>query len=129
MKRMLVNATQPEELRVAIVDGQKLDNLDIEHKTREQKKSNIYKAKITRIEPSLEAVFVDYGADRHGFLPFKEVAKEYIASQLAKMAADPMLKPASKKARKFWSRLKKKSAATKVLHLLPSQVLPVAFSY
>ena len=73
MKRMLINATQSEELRVAIVDGQRLANLDIEHGTREQKKSNIYKGKITRIEPSLEAIFVDYGAERHGFLPhFRE---------------------------------------------------------
>ncbi len=78
MKRMLINATHQEELRVAIVDGQKLVDLDIEHKSREQRKSNIYKAKITRVEPSLEAVFVDYGADRHGFLPFKEIAKEYL---------------------------------------------------
>jgi len=77
MKRMLINATHPEELRVAIVDGQKLVDLDIEHKSREQRKSNIYKAKITRVEPSLEAVFVEYGADRHGFLPFKEIAREY----------------------------------------------------
>lgn len=84
MKRMLVNATQPEELRVAIVDGQKLDNLDIENKTREQKKSNIYKAKITRVEPSLEAAFVDYGADRHGFLPFKEIAKEFLSDAALK---------------------------------------------
>ncbi len=78
MKRMLINATHEEELRVAIVDGQKLIDLDIESKNREQKKSNIYKAKITRVEPSLEAAFVDYGAERHGFLPFKEIAKEYI---------------------------------------------------
>lgn len=77
MKRMLINATHSEELRVAIVDGQRLVDLDIEHKSREQKKSNIYKAKITRVEPSLEAVFVDYGAERHGFLPFKEISKEY----------------------------------------------------
>ena len=77
MKRMLINATHPEELRVAIVDGQRLVDLDIEHKSREQRKSNIYKAKITRVEPSLEAVFVDYGGERHGFLPFKEIAKEY----------------------------------------------------
>jgi len=81
---MLVNATQPEELRVAIVDGQKLDNLDIENKTREQKKSNIYKAKITRVEPSLEAAFVDYGAERHGFLPFKEIAKEFLGEAAMK---------------------------------------------
>lgn len=74
---MLINATQSEELRVALVDGQKLYDLDIESPGHEQKKSNIYKAKITRIEPSLEAAFVDYGADRHGFLPMKEIAREY----------------------------------------------------
>ena len=77
MKRMLFNATQSEELRVAIVDGQKLIDLDIEHAGKEQRKSNIYKGVITRIEPSLEAAFVDYGMDRHGFLPFKEVARSY----------------------------------------------------
>ena len=77
MKRMLINATQPEELRVALVDGQKLFDLDIEVPSRGQKKSNIYKGKITRVEPSLEAAFVDYGAERHGFLPLKEVARSY----------------------------------------------------
>jgi len=77
MKRMLINATQSEELRVALVDGQKLYDLDIEAGSREQKKSNIYKGKITRIEPSLEAAFVDFGAERHGFLPLKEISKEY----------------------------------------------------
>ena len=77
MKRMLFNATQAEELRVAIVDGQKLIDLDIESATREQRKSNIYKGVITRIEPSLEAAFVDYGEERHGFLPFKEIDKAY----------------------------------------------------
>ena len=75
MKRMLFNATQQEELRVAIVDGQKLIDIDIESNARELHKSNIYKAVITRIEPSLEACFVNYGEDRHGFLPFKEVAR------------------------------------------------------
>ena len=77
MKRMLINATHSEELRVALVDGQKLYDLDIEASSREQKKANIYKGKITRIEPSLEAAFVDFGADRHGFLPLKEISKEY----------------------------------------------------
>ena len=77
MKRMLFNATQPEELRVAIVDGQKLIDLDIESAAKEQRKSNIYKAVITRIEPSLEAAFVEYGGTRHGFLPFKEVSPNY----------------------------------------------------
>ena len=77
MKRMLFNATQSEELRVAIVDGQKLLDLDIESAGKEQRKSNIYKGVITRIEPSLEAAFIDYGGERHGFLPFKEVARSY----------------------------------------------------
>ncbi len=77
MKRMLFNATQQEELRVAIVDGQKLIDIDIETAGREQRKSNIYKGIITRIEPSLEACFVNYGEERHGFLPFKEVARTY----------------------------------------------------
>ncbi|NIC07862.1 ribonuclease E [Billgrantia bachuensis] len=77
MKRMLINATQPEELRVALVDGQRLYDLDIESGAREQKKANIYRGKITRVEPSLEAAFVDFGADRHGFLPLKEISREY----------------------------------------------------
>ena len=77
MKRMLINATQPEELRVAIVDGQKLYNLDIETPGREMKKANIYKGRITRVEPSLEAAFIDYGAERHGFLPMKEIARSF----------------------------------------------------
>ena len=77
MKRMLINATQPEELRVALVEGQKLYDLDIEVPSKGQKKSNVYKGKVTRIEPSLEAAFVDYGAERHGFLPLKEVARGY----------------------------------------------------
>lgn len=72
MKRMLFNATQSEELRVAIVDGQKLVDLDIEHAGKEQRKSNIYKGVITRVEPSLEAAFVDYGMERHGFYPLKK---------------------------------------------------------
>ncbi|HBO0245441.1 TPA: ribonuclease E [Pseudomonas aeruginosa] len=77
MKRMLINATQPEELRVALVDGQRLFDLDIESGAREQKKANIYKGRITRVEPSLEAAFVDFGAERHGFLPLKEISREY----------------------------------------------------
>lgn len=82
MKRILINATQREELRVAIVDGQKLYDLDIELASHEQRKSNIYKGRITRVEPSLEACFVDYGAERHGFLPLKEVAPEYLKSEI-----------------------------------------------
>ncbi|WP_119396361.1 ribonuclease E [Salinibius halmophilus] len=80
MKRMLINATQVEETRVALVDGQSLYDLDIENGFREQKKANIYKGRITRIEPSLEAAFVDYGAERHGFLPLKEIAREYFSN-------------------------------------------------
>jgi ribonuclease E len=79
---MLVNATQQEELRVAMVDGQKLYDLDIESQAREQKKANIYKGRITRLEPSLEAAFVDYGAERHGFLPLKEVSREYFVKDV-----------------------------------------------
>lgn len=81
MKRMLINASQPEELRVALVDGQRLYDLDLENRTREQRKANIYKGKITRVEPSLEAAFVDYGAERHGFLPLKEISREYFSKK------------------------------------------------
>jgi len=77
MKRMLINATHPEELRVALVDGQRMYDLDIESGAREQKKANIYRGRITRVEPSLEAAFVDYGSERHGFLPLKEISKQY----------------------------------------------------
>ena len=77
MKRMLINATQEEELRVAIVDGQTLYDIDIEQPSKEQKKSNIYKGRITRLEPSLEAAFVEYGGERHGFLPLKEISRDY----------------------------------------------------
>jgi ribonuclease E len=91
MKRMLFNATQAEELRVAIVDGQRLIDLDIEHAGKEQRKSNIYKGVITRIEPSLEAAFVNYGTDRHGFLPFKEIARSnYISDADGKRIQDVM---------------------------------------
>ena len=77
MKRMLINASHSEEVRVAMVDGQNLYDLDIENRTRQQIKSNIYKGKISRVEPSLEAAFVDYGVERHGFLPMKEISKIY----------------------------------------------------
>ena len=93
MKRILINATHEEELRVAMVDGQRLFDLDIDTPSREQKKGNIYKGKITRVEPSLEAVFVEYGSERQGFLPLKEIAKEYF--------------------RNWSSKSKKKNAATK----------------
>ncbi|MDH3388507.1 MAG: Rne/Rng family ribonuclease, partial [Gammaproteobacteria bacterium] len=96
MKRILINATQAEELRVAMVDGQKLYDLDIEVPSREQKKSNIYKGKITRVEPSLEAAFVNYGAERHGFLPFKEIAKQYFGDAPRDNNGKPILKDALK---------------------------------
>ena len=78
---MLVNATQEEELRVALVDGQRIYDLDIEIPSRETKKANVYKGRITRVEPSLEVAFVDYGAERHGFLPLKEVTRDYFKGQ------------------------------------------------
>ncbi|NOX52241.1 MAG: Rne/Rng family ribonuclease [Gammaproteobacteria bacterium] len=81
MKRMLINATQREEVRIALVDGQKMYDLDIENRTREQKKASIYKAKITRVEPSLEAAFVDFGSERHGFLPLKEISRTYFKNR------------------------------------------------
>ncbi|MEM7282569.1 MAG: Rne/Rng family ribonuclease, partial [Pseudomonadota bacterium] len=92
MKRMLINATQQEELRVAMVDGQKLYDLDIELPTRGQKKSNVYKGKVTRIEPSLDACFVDFGAERHGFLPLKEVSRTYFQNGDAKGNVRDLLK-------------------------------------
>ncbi len=96
MKRILINATQAEELRVAMVNGQRLYDLDIEVPSREQKKSNIYKGKITRVEPSLEAAFVNYGAERHGFLPFKEIAKQYYGDAPRDDGGKPILKDALK---------------------------------
>ena len=79
MKRMLINATHAEETRVALVDGQRLYDFDLEHHSRVQKKANIYKGHVTRVEPSLEAVFVEYGSQRQGFLPIREIAPEYLA--------------------------------------------------
>ncbi len=96
MKRILINATQAEELRVAMVNGQRLYDLDIEVPFREQKKSNIYKGKITRIEPSLEAAFVNYGAERHGFLPFKEISKQYFSDKAKDESGKPTIKDAIK---------------------------------
>ena len=106
MKRMLVNATQKEELRVALVDGQRLFDLDIENRNRIQKKANIYKGRITRLEPSLEAAFVNYGADRHGFLPVSTIAK-------TPPTAAAIFATSSPKARKSSSRWKRKSVATR----------------
>jgi ribonuclease E len=96
MKRILINATQAEELRVAMVNGQQLYDLDIEVPAREQKKSNIYKGKIARIEPSLEAAFVNYGAERHGFLPFKEIARQYLSDSTRDDSGKPSIKDALK---------------------------------
>ena len=93
MKRLLVNATQQEELRVALVDGQKLYDLSIDIPSREQKKANIYKARIARIEPSLEAVFVDYGSERHGFLPVKEISKEHFRDEPPRNPAGSLHRP------------------------------------
>ncbi|MEH6628561.1 MAG: ribonuclease E [Motiliproteus sp.] len=92
MKRMLINATQPEELRVALVDGQRLYDLDIESGSREQKKANIYLGRITRVEPSLEAAFVDFGAERHGFLPLKEISRDYFSKSPSEIKGRPSIK-------------------------------------
>jgi ribonuclease E len=94
MKRILINAVQKEEIRVAMVDGQQLYDLDIEIPSQEQKKANVYKGKITRIEPSLEAAFVDYGAERHGFLPFKEISRNYFSEEALKAQGRPDIKTA-----------------------------------
>ena len=112
MKRMLINATQPEELRVAIVDGQKLYNLDIESPGREMKKANIYKGRITRVEPSLEAAFVEYGAERHGFLPMKEISRSYFKAE-AFDAGKRNINELLKGARKSSSRSRRRNAATR----------------
>jgi ribonuclease E len=94
MKRILINAVQKEEIRVAMVDGQQLYDLDIEIPSQEQKKANVYKGKITRVEPSLEAAFVDYGAERHGFLPFKEISRNYFSEEALKAQGRPDIKTA-----------------------------------
>ena len=110
MKRMLINATQSEEVRIALVDGQKLYDLDIENSAREQKKASIYKAKITRVEPSLEAAFVDFGSERHGFLPPKEISRNYFK----KGASHAHLsKNWSAKVRKFLVQVEKEERGNK----------------
>ncbi|QIZ76041.1 ribonuclease E [Ferrimonas lipolytica] len=111
MKRMLINATQSEELRVALVDGQRLYDLDIESPGHEQKKANIYKGKVTRVEPSLEAAFVDYGADRHGFLPLKEIAREYFINPSQK--GRPSVKEAIKEGQEVIIQVDKEERGTK----------------
>ena len=113
MKRMLINATQPEELRVAIVDGQKLFNLDIETSGREQKKANIYKARITRVEPSLEAVFVEYGAERHGFLPMKEISRSYFSEEASKSNGRVNIREAIKEGQEIVVQVEKEERGNK----------------
>ena len=113
MKRMLINATQQEELRVAIVDGQKLFNLDIETAGKEQKKANIYKAKITRVEPSLEAAFVDYGATRHGFLPLKEISRSYFSEDAQKAGGRPNIQEALKEGQELIVQVEKEERGNK----------------
>ncbi|MGD8207688.1 MAG: Rne/Rng family ribonuclease, partial [Thiohalocapsa sp.] len=112
MKRMLINATQPEELRVAIVDGQQLFNLDIESPGREQKKANIYKGTITRVEPSLEAAFVDYGSERHGFLPLKEISRNYFQGEL-KPGTKANIKELIKEGQELMVQIDKEERGTK----------------
>ena len=124
MKRMLFNATQAEELRVAIVDGQKLIDLDIETPGKEQRKSNIYKALVTRVEPSLEAAFVDYGADRHGFLPFKEIARAFFKPGVDVGRA--RIQDAIAEGQELIVQVDKDSAATRVRRSPPSSAWPDA---
>lgn len=113
MKRMLVNATQQEELRVAMVDGQRLYDLDLETSSREQKKSNIYKGKITRIEPSLEAAFVDYGSARHGFLPLKEIARSYFKPEARESGGRVNIKDALKEGQELVIQVEKEERGNK----------------
>jgi ribonuclease E len=113
MKRMLINASQPEELRVAMVDGQYLYDLDIEVKGRGQKKASVYKGKITRVEPSLEAAFVDYGAERHGFLPFKEVARENFADPDSADSGKLSIKDALREGQEIIVQVEKEERGTK----------------
>ena len=127
MKRMLFNATHAEETRVAIVDGQKLIDIDIEVAGREQRKSNIYKGIITRIEPSLEACFVNYGEERHGFLPSRKSPAP--TSRKASTFAPPPSAKRSPKVRNSSFRLKRKNAATRVRHSPPSSASPAATSF
>jgi ribonuclease E len=113
MKRMLINATQPEELRVAMVDGQYLYDLDVEIRGRTQKKSSVYKGRVTRVEPSLEAAFVEYGGERHGFLPFKEVAREYFADPDAENAGKLTIKEALREGQEIIVQVEKEERGTK----------------
>ena len=113
MKRMLINATHTEELRVALVDGQRLYDLDIESRVREQKKANIYKAKITRVEPSLEAAFVEYGGNRHGFLPLKEISREYFLIPPSKIKGRVNIKDVVKEGQEIIVQVEKEERGNK----------------
>ncbi|RKZ99454.1 MAG: ribonuclease E/G, partial [Gammaproteobacteria bacterium] len=110
---MLINTTQPEELRVAMVDGQKLYDLDIEVPSRGQKKSNVYKGKITRIEPSLEAAFIDYGGNRHGFLPLKEIARSYFSESAKQGGGRLSIKDALKEGQDLVVQVEKEERGNK----------------
>lgn len=113
MKRMLINATQPEELRVALVDGQRLYDLDIESGSREQKKASIYRGKVTRVEPSLEAAFIDFGAERHGFLPLKEISREYFLKQPSEIKGRINIKDVIKEGQEIIVQVEKEERGNK----------------
>ena len=113
MKRMLINATHSEELRVAIVDGQRLHDLDIETRSNEQQKANIYKAKVTRVEPSLEAAFVNFGADRHGFLPLKEIAHQYFKRQPSELSGRINISDVIREGQELIVQIEKEERGTK----------------
>jgi ribonuclease E len=113
MKRMLINATQPEELRVAVADGQVLIDLDIEVPSQEQKKSNVYKGRITRVEPSLEACFVDFGSERHGFLPFKEICQDCYLPAAKKMEGKIAIRDAVKEGQELIVQVEKEERGNK----------------
>ncbi len=113
MKKMLINATQPEEVRVAMVDGQRLYDLDIENRQRVQTKANVYKAKVTRVEPSLEAAFVDFGAERHGFLPLKEISPEYYRSRAPDNESKTRIKDVLKEGTEVIVQVDKEERGTK----------------
>ena len=113
MKRMLINATQPEELRVAIADGQILIDLDIEVPSQEQKKANVYKGRITRVEPSLEACFVEFGSERHGFLPFKEICRECYHPSARKVEGRLSIRDAVKEGQEMIIQVEKEERGNK----------------
>ena len=113
MKRILINAAQKEEIRVAMVDGQQLYDLDVEIPSREQKKANVYKGKITRVEPSLEAAFVDYGAERHGFLPFKEISRSYFTEEARQSSGKVDIRTAIKEGQEVVVQIEKEERGNK----------------